>query len=176
MDVSHLQQVLQRIEAIQARLGESATPESAQTFQSLLATQTAATRAAATPDSTAFDPLIERIAGEQSLSPALLRAVIKAESNFHPEVVSPKGAMGLMQLMPATAASLGVSNPFDPAQNIDGGARYLRQLLDQFGGDQRQALAAYNAGPGAVLRYHGVPPFPETRQYVERVLRQLGEQ
>lgn len=110
------------------------------------------------------------IAGRQRLDPALLHAVISAESAFNPRAVSPKGAVGLMQLMPTTAERFGVSNPYDPIANIQGGARYLRLLLDQFK-STHLALAAYNAGEGAVIRYgNAIPPYPETRTYVERVL------
>lgn len=102
----------------------------------------------------------------------MIKGVIKAESNFQITAVSHAGARGLMQLMPETARELGVDDPFDIEQNIDGGARYLRQMLDKFGGDLKTALAAYNAGPGAVEKYGGnVPPYLETKQYVRRVLR-----
>lgn len=104
------------------------------------------------------------------LPEALLRAVARVESAFNPRVVSPAGAMGLMQLMPATAQSMGVRDPFDPRQNILGGARFLRILANRFGGDLVLTIAAYNAGDGAVLRYDGVPPYRETRRYVRRVL------
>lgn len=112
---------------------------------------------------------IASAATEYGLDPALLRAVIHAESAFNPNAMSDKGAQGLMQLMPGTASDLGVSNPFDAGQNIRGGAAYLAQLLQQFGGDVKQATAAYNAGPQNVQKYHGVPPFAETQVYVKRV-------
>jgi hypothetical protein len=114
--------------------------------------------------------LIRQAAARYGLDENLVLAVARAESGFRPEAVSRAGALGVMQLMPGTARSLGVTDPLDPAQNIDGGARYLRQMLDRFGGDVEQALAGYNAGPGAVKRYDGVPPYRETQQYVQRVL------
>jgi soluble lytic murein transglycosylase-like protein len=125
----------------------------------------------------AFDDVIEETAVRNGVRTDLVRAVIQAESAFNPRAVSNKGAMGLMQLMPATARQFGVVNAFDPAQNVRGGVAYLRQLLDRYDGDERLALAAYNAGPGAVDR-HGqtVPPFRETRDYVSRVHRLAGEQ
>jgi len=101
----------------------------------------------------------------------LIRGVIQAESNFRVGAVSRAGAQGLMQLMPSTAKELGVTKPFDIDQNIDGGARYLRKMLDRFGGDVKLALAAYNAGPGTVRKYAGNVPYRETIQYVDRVLR-----
>src|SRR4030095_12673168 len=107
-----------------------------------------------------FEPLIREHATRQSLRPELVRAVIQVESGFNPRALSPKGAMGLMQLMPATARSLGVNNPWDPAQNIRGGTDYLRQLLDEYEGNEELALAAYNAGSGAVAKYgRRVPPY-----------------
>jgi soluble lytic murein transglycosylase-like protein len=117
---------------------------------------------------------IQQAAAKYNLAPELLRSVIRAESNFQVDAVSPAGAKGLMQLMPETAKELGVTNPFDIQQNIDGGARYLRQMLDRFGGDLKRALAAYNAGPGAVEQYNGEVPYAETRQYVKRVMRSAG--
>ncbi len=117
-----------------------------------------------------IDGLIEAFAAEHSIDSALIRAVIRAESNFNHKAVSRKGAQGLMQLMPATIWRLSVGDAFDPHENIGAGVRYLRQLLDQFQGDLTLALAAYNAGENAVLRYRGVPPYQETREYVRKVL------
>jgi soluble lytic murein transglycosylase-like protein len=115
-------------------------------------------------------------ARRHGLDPELVIAVAAVESGFRPEAVSPKGAQGLMQLMPRTAEALGVENAFDPAQNLDGGARHLGQLLTLYGGDLAKALAAYNAGEGAVHRHGGVPPYRETRAYVRKVLdRYRGE-
>lgn len=115
---------------------------------------------------------IHKAARRYGLPPGLLKGVIRAESNFEVNAVSRAGAQGLMQLMPATAKALGVEDPFDIEQNIDGGARYLRQMLDSFGGNVKVALAAYNAGPGAVERYGGqIPPYQETAHYINRVLQ-----
>jgi soluble lytic murein transglycosylase-like protein len=117
---------------------------------------------------------VDRIARQNQLSPRLVHSVIQAESNYDPNAVSPKGAQGLMQLIPATARRFGVANVFDPADNIQGGARYLKHLLELYKGDEALALAAYNAGEGAVSRYGGVPPFPETQGYVAKVRRRLA--
>jgi soluble lytic murein transglycosylase-like protein len=114
---------------------------------------------------------IQKAAAKYNLPPELITAVIRAESNFEVSAVSSAGARGLMQLMPATAKELGVKNPFDIEENINGGTKYLRNMLDRFGGSVRKALAAYNAGPGTVMKYNGRVPYPETRQYVKRVLR-----
>lgn len=118
--------------------------------------------------------LIQTAAANNGLDPALLSAVIQQESGGDPNAVSSAGAQGLMQLMPATAADLGVSNPFDPQQNVNGGAAYLRQLLDRYNGDTSLALAAYNAGPRRVDQYGGIPPFPQTQNYVSSILARLG--
>lgn len=123
------------------------------------------------PRAANYEALIVEHARANRLNPQLVRAVIQAESAFNPRAVSPVGAMGLMQLMPGTARELGVVDPFDPEDNIRGGTKYLRSLLDRFDGEVELALAAYNAGPGAVERYNGVPPYRETRNYVARINR-----
>ena len=122
-------------------------------------------------DSETIDLCIQEAADEYNIAPNLIRAVIKAESNYKINAISRAGAQGLMQLMPNTARELGVNDPFDIRQNIDGGTRYLRQMLDLFDGDIRKALSAYNAGPGNVIKYGGKVPFPETKQYVSRVMK-----
>ncbi|MEE8412320.1 MAG: lytic transglycosylase domain-containing protein, partial [Acidobacteriota bacterium] len=117
-----------------------------------------------------YAEMIRRAAQRHGLDPILLAAVAEIESGFDPRAVSHKGAAGLLQLMPETARRFGVTDSFDPGQNVEGGARYLRWLLTRFSGDEQLALAGYNAGEGAVDRYQGIPPFPETERYVVRVL------
>jgi soluble lytic murein transglycosylase-like protein len=129
---------------------------------------------AGTGASTPYAPEIDAAAAKYSVDPALLRGLIRQESNFNAGATSPAGARGLTQLMPGTAAALGV-DPAVPAQAIEGGAKYLRQQLDRFGGDPAKALAAYNAGPGAVQRYGGVPPYAETQNYVRKVMGYAAE-
>jgi soluble lytic murein transglycosylase-like protein len=175
--VSEIQAMLGQLRAPGATTG-GATPPST-SFASALqsATATTATAASAGGQSTPYDDLIAAAAQRNGVDPALLKGLIRQESNFNPAARSGAGAVGLTQLMPATAAGLGVSDPTDPAQAIEGGAKYLRAQLDRFGGDPAKALAAYNAGPGAVQRFGGVPPYAETQSYVQRVLgyaRQYG--
>ena len=116
-----------------------------------------------------IDAAVDRAAQRHSVDPNLVRALIKVESNFNPNAVSRKGAMGLMQLMPQTARELHLTNPFDPEQNVDAGVRHLKHLMESFNGNVKLSLAAYNAGAGAVARSSGIPPFSETRNYVKRI-------
>ncbi len=128
-----------------------------------------ASRRYSTPPSAKIKRLVEQAAARNDVDPELVHAIIRVESDYNPGAVSHKGAMGLMQLVPATAHRFGVQNPFDPKQNIDGGVTYLRHLLDMFQGDVELSLAAYNAGENSVLRRGGVPSFTETRNYIRKV-------
>ena len=123
-----------------------------------------------TSGNAAVDQLIKKASDRYGVDEKLVRSVVKAESNFDAGVVSHAGAQGLMQLMPATAKGLGVTDPFDPEQNLMGGTKYLRQMLDRYDGNTELALAAYNAGPGNVDKYEGVPPFRETQNYITKIL------
>jgi soluble lytic murein transglycosylase-like protein len=151
-----------------SRVAESSSGFAAQ-LQAAQATPSATAASIGAGGATPYSAEIEAAAARYGLDPALLKGLIRQESGFNPAARSGAGAVGLTQLMPGTAASLGV-DPTDPAQAIDGGARYLKQQLDGFGGDAAKALAAYNAGPGAVARYGGVPPYGETQNYVRSVL------
>lgn len=131
--------------------------------------------ASARPGRAKIEALVQRMAPTYGLQPALVLAVIEAESNFNSQARSPKEAQGLMQLIPSTSQRFGVQNPYDPVQNLQGGMAYLRWLLAYFQGDVRLTLAGYNAGEGAVLRYGGIPPYAETRAYVERITRAYGQ-
>jgi soluble lytic murein transglycosylase-like protein len=148
-----------------ASTGASATANA--TFDALPTTD--ATTASALPADVPYGAEITAAAQRNGLDPALLAGLIEQESGFNANARSGAGAVGLTQLMPGTAAGLGVTNPLDPAQAIEGGAKYLKQQLDRFGGDTARALAAYNAGPGAVERFGGVPPYAETQNYVRNV-------
>ncbi len=147
---------------------------SARTFAVGTTSSVRSTRAATIGRGAAFDDTIERHAAAEQVRPELVRAVIQAESAFNPRARSVKGAMGLMQLMPATAAEYGVVDAYDPHENIRGGVAYLRALLTRYDGNEELALAAYNAGPGAVQKYgNAVPPYRETRDYVGRITSSL---
>jgi soluble lytic murein transglycosylase-like protein len=136
--------------------------------RSALAAPTAKSNAAS-----GIDQAVQQIAAEHALSADLVHSMIKVESNYNARAVSPKGARGLMQLVPSTARRFGVSDAFNPRENIDGGVKYLRYLLDLYGGNYPLALAAYNAGEGAVARFGGVPPFHETQNYLIQLWKQL---
>lgn len=184
-EAGSLSHVFSRIAAIEQRFGQ--TPYSASAtlqaqkkgnFPSILsATQHATGPTASSASSTSSSDIIKMIqlaAKKQGVDPKLAQAIARAESDYSPSVVSSAGAVGVMQLMPETAAGLGVSDINDPRQNIDGGVRYLKQMLTTFNGDVSMAVAAYNAGPQAVKNYNGVPPYSETQSYVQKVLSYYG--
>jgi soluble lytic murein transglycosylase-like protein len=156
-----------------AQAGEEGSAATSGTYTPALPTAAAYTTPTPTDvagDAAEYAPLIEQAAARYGVDPAVLSGLIQQESGFDPSAHSSAGALGLTQLMPSTAASLGVTEPLNPAQSIEGGASYLSELLHQFAGNTADALAAYNAGPGAVEQYGGVPPYPETQQYVAKVL------
>jgi hypothetical protein len=123
-----------------------------------------------------LDQIVSSAGERHQIDPDFIRSVIKAESGFHQNAVSRKGALGLMQLMPGTASELGITNPFNPNANVEGGTRYLRDLLEKYNFDVNKALAAYNAGPKRVDQYHGVPPYNETQAYISRIIRDFNRQ
>jgi soluble lytic murein transglycosylase-like protein len=149
---------------------QAASTTAATSFSQALGQAASQPTAAALPGAAPYMSAIQAAGARYGVDPALIEAVIQHESGFDPTATSPAGAAGLMQLMPGTAGGLGVTNPYDPTQSINAGAHYLRDQLDRFGGDVRLALAAYNAGPGAVAQYGGVPPYPETQSYVANVM------
>lgn len=172
-----IEQIQRKLEGFDGREADAAPVGFAAWLQQEMLLPTGGVHAQASPTSARagqFDTLIASIAASHGMDPDLVHAVVRAESNHNPNCVSSAGAGGLMQLMPATARHLGVSDRFDPAQNLDGGVRYLKAQMERFG-DLRLALAAYNAGPGAVAQYGGIPPYRETQAYVPRVMRYYQE-
>lgn len=154
----------------------SSTAEAEKTnFASVLEESSAASKTSTSTQTNSMDDIFYRASEKYQVPVNLLKAVAKTESNFNPDAISSCGAIGVMQLMPSTAAGLGVTDPKDPEQNIMGGAKYLSQMLDRYDGDVKLCLAAYNAGAGNVAKYGGVPPFKETQAYVERVMKYMGE-
>jgi len=173
-----LSQVLVRIQELAPVVAPQTAPVQQQPTTSFAAALSQAQQAQSTTaqnsSAAPYQSEIDAAAAQNGLDPSLLASVIAQESGFDPNATSAAGAQGLMQLMPSTAASLGVTNPFDPTQSIDAGARYLRSQIDRFGGNVSLGLAAYNAGAGAVERYGGVPPYAETQNYVHEVLARAG--
>jgi len=173
MSVASVANRISEIEAMIASAHAGSGAPSSASFDQHLVQAGQALGPSPTPDRSSngqYDSLITAAAQKNGVDPAVLKGLIRQESGFDPNSTSGAGAVGLTQLMPGTAAALGVTNPSDPAQSIDAGARYLRQQLDAFGGDVQKSLAAYNAGPGAVQRYGGVPPYGETQNYVRQVM------
>jgi soluble lytic murein transglycosylase-like protein len=172
MSVATIGTRLEQLQTMVSQLTAPAPAPAASFAGALASAQTSPSTAPATGAgaTTAFGAEIDAAAASNGIDPALLKGLVSQESGFDPNARSGAGALGLTQLMPGTAAALGVTNPLDPAQSLQGGAKYLRQQLDRFGGDEKLALAAYNAGPGAVQKYGGVPPYRETQNYVSSVL------
>jgi len=180
--IAAIQDVLTRLSAaptcftspVQKAKEASSIVSCPQTFAAVLTRMQRTHAASRSPKEAPYAALISQIAARYGVDEDLVHAVVQAESDYNPRCLSKAGAMGLMQLMPATARALGLDDPWDPAQNLDGGVRYLRQMIERFK-DIDLALAAYNAGPNAVARYQGIPPYPETQAYVRRVLHYLAE-
>jgi soluble lytic murein transglycosylase-like protein len=175
-------EIQQQFSSITGQATADATSFATQLAAAQTTAATPATAASASANTTLnagspsqYDAQITAAATKYGIDPALLKGLIRQESNFDASARSGAGAQGLTQLMPGTAASLGVTDASDPAQAIDGGAKYLKQQLDRFGGDASKALAAYNAGPGAVAKFGGVPPYAETQNYVTKVLGYAAE-
>ena len=172
MSVATIGTRLEQLQTMVSQLTAPAPAPAASFAGALASAQTSPSTAPATGAgaTTAFGAEIDAAAASNGIDPALLKGLVSQESGFDPNARSGAGALGLTQLMPGTAAALGVTNPLDPAQSLQGGAKNLRQQLDRICGDEKLALAAYNAGPGAVARFGGVPPYRETQNYVSSVL------
>ncbi len=172
MEIASLQQTLQRIQAIEKNfqsLNNVSLTQNNKDFQSILnSTISSGAYSDATPSE--IDALITKYSEANNLDKDFVKALIKQESGFQPNVTSHCGAMGLMQLMPGTAKGLGVQNAYNPEENIAGGTKYIKNLLNKYDGNKELALAAYNAGSGAVQKYGGIPPYKETQNYVKNVL------
>ena len=172
MQLSSLNVTLQRINTIENQIQSLASfakvPDA--DFQKILNNKVENTKNPTKTSRAEIDNLITKYADKNGLDEDFVKAVINQESGFNPNATSHCGAMGLMQLMPATAQGLGVTNAYDAEQNIEGGTKYLKGLMDRFGNDKQLALAAYNAGPNAVKKYGGIPPYAETQNYVKKVL------
>ena len=172
MQLSSLNVTLQRINTIEGRIQSLASfaqkPDA--DFQKILESSVQNTKNPTSVSRNEINNLISKYADKNGLDEDFVKAVINQESGFNPNATSHCGAMGLMQLMPATAQGLGVTNAYDAEQNIEGGTKYLKGLMDRFGNDKSLALAAYNAGPNAVKKYGGIPPYAETQNYVKKVL------
>jgi soluble lytic murein transglycosylase-like protein len=169
-------EIVSDLDAVMRRIHEIAdlTPNPNPDFEDLIRAKLGRCQQASVPTpSREIERLIIENARASKLEPALIEAIVANESGFDPKARSSAGAQGLMQLMPQTAESLGVSDPYDPAQNIWGGTRYLQALLRQFKGSVERAVAAYNAGPAAVAKYDGIPPYAQTRTYVRNVIASL---
>ena len=172
MQLSSLNVTLQRINTIENQIQSltsfAKAPDS--DFQKILNTKVENKQNPTKTSRAEIDNLITKYADKNGLDEDFVKAVINQESGFNPNATSHCGAMGLMQLMPATAQGLGVTNAYDAEQNIEGGTKYLKGLMDRFGNDKQLALAAYNAGPNAVKKYDGIPPYEETQNYVKKIM------
>lgn len=166
MSMNGISNIYKRIDEITGKINGLLKQAQNQNFQQILGETTSSAPAD-------LQPAINQAAAKYGLHPSLIESIARHESSFNPRAVSPAGAQGVMQIMPETQQELGVTDPFDADQSIDGGAKYLRMMLDRFGGNLPNALAAYNAGPHRVEQYNGIPPFEETQNYVSKILSDI---